>query len=307
MKVRKSYSFIKEKDHEVARIVNPILRILSLLVAAPLFILLHRSIPSANWPFHLDRILLGLTTLLFVLLVFKLMRQLVLLAFFSTLIGLTYAQFTNRYCFDNLYEDYRAMLYSLKDSPHPEEFIVANFTPFPNKARILDAINFQNPTVRNFSLLATTKHFTDYQKREKRRISIQCFAIFKEINSQWNYVNDPKSREYLAKASESIEHLSGDCDDHSILMAACIKSVGGTPRLIYTNKHIYPELLIGSQTDMEALNYLIREKLFKYEINNESLYYHIDEHNRIWLNLDYTAQYPGGKFLKEEILGVLNL
>ncbi len=299
--------FIIEKDNEAARFVNPIIRVLSLFVAAPLFIFLHRYLPDPSWPYHTDRLLLAIATLLFVLGVFYLMKNLVLIAFFVTLIGLTYAQFTNRYCFDNLYEDYRAMLYSLKDSPHPEEFIISNFTPFPNKSGIIQAMDFQNPAVRNFALLATSKHFKNFQQKQKRRVIVQCFAIFKEINQNWNYVNDPKSREYLAKASESIGHLSGDCDDHSILMASCIKAIGGTPRLIYTSRHVYPELLIGSQTDMEALNYLIREKLFKYEINNERLYYHIDEYDRIWLNLDYTAQYPGGKFLKEEILGVLNL
>ena len=59
--------------------------------------------------------------------------------------------------------------------------------------------------------------------------------------------------------------------------------------------------------DLEALNYLIREQLFRYETGNEGLHYHKDEQDRIWLNLDYTARYPGGKFLKEDILGVLSL
>ncbi len=287
--------------------VNPIIGAISLFVAAPLFILLHRYIPNPSWPYNIDRLILAILTLLFVILVFRKVQGVVIAGFLATLLGLTYAQFTNRYCFEDLYEDYRAMLYSLKDSPHPEEFIATNFTPFPNKSNFQEGINFQDSTVRNFALRATSKHFVEYQKRLKHRVSLQCFAIFKEINNNWNYVNDPKSREYLAKASESIEHLSGDCDDHSILMAACIKSVGGTPRLIYTKKHVYPEILIGSQSDMEALNYLIREKLFKYEIGHKTLHYHIDEHNRIWLNLDYTATYPGGQFLNEEVLGVLNL
>ena len=297
----------KEKDQEISRLVNPIIGVVSLLVAAPLFIFLHRYIPNLQWPYHMDRLLLALFTLLLVFFIFIKMKGLVIASFLATFIGLSYAQFTNRYCFDNVYEDYRALLYSLKDSPHPEEFVIANFTPFPNKSKFLEGINFENPIVRNYALNATSRHFVDYQKRVKYRVILQSFAIFKEINANWNYVSDPKSREYLAKASESIEHLSGDCDDHSILMAACIKSVGGTPRLIYTKRHVYPEILIGSQSDMEALNYLIREKLFKYEIGDETLHYHVDERNRIWLNLDYTAQYPGGKFLKEEVLGVLSL
>jgi hypothetical protein len=60
------------------------------------------------------------------------------------------------------------------------------------------------------------------------RTLIQCFAVFKEIN-RWNYVSDPKT-ETIATASESLSYFSGDCDDHSILMAASV--MRGTPRLI---------------------------------------------------------------------------
>ena len=136
---------------------------------------------------------------------------------------------------------------------------------------------------------------------------IQCFAVFKEINSRWNYVSDPKDGDYIATASESLQFLSGDCDDHSILMAACVRAIGGTPRLIHTKGHIYPEILIGSMNDLETVNFLIKNKLFPKESHGKQLHYHIDERNQIWLNLDYTAKYPGGPFMSEEILGALTL
>ena len=79
---------------------------------------------------------------------------------------------------------------------------------------------------------------------------IQCFAVFKEINTRWNYVNDPKGQEYIAYASESLQHFSGDCDDHAILMTACIKAIGGTARIIHTGGHLYPEMLIGNKNDL---------------------------------------------------------
>ena len=44
----------------------------------------------------------------------------------------------------------------------------------------------------------------------------------------------------LPRATESLLYFSGDCDDHSILMAASVKAIGGTPRLIHTKGHIYP-------------------------------------------------------------------
>jgi hypothetical protein len=156
-------------------------------------------------------------------------------------------------------------------------------------------------------MLATKKHFQAYQDDREYRKIIQCLAIFKEINENWNYVSDPKSREYFAKASESIKNLSGDCDDHSILMAACIKAIGGTPRLVHTSGHLYPELLIGDKNDMESINYLIKRKLFKNISDGKKINYHIDEYGQAWLNLDYTAKYPGGRFMSEEILGTLTL
>ncbi len=296
-----------DDNHELKRFTRPIMAVLAGLVAIPLYIALHRVVPNPFWPYHADRILLAVGVIGTVWVLFAFLKTFILIAFVLSLGYLLYGDITGGYGHENLYTDYRALIFSLKDTPDPEEFIAANIIPFPNKSKIKKAMDFENPTVRNFALLATGKHFKDYQRRTKYRTIIQCFAIFKEINNNWNYVSDPKSREYLAAASESTEHLSGDCDDHSILMAACIKAVGGIPRIIYTTGHLYPEILIGDQTDLEALNYLIREKLFRYETGNDGLHYHIDEHGHIWLNLDYTANYPGGAFLNEEILGVLNL
>ena len=103
-----------------------------------------------------------------------------------------------------------------------------------------EAIDYKNPVVRDFAVEATNENFKNAQEgtKFKYRILIQCLAVFKKINENWNYVSDPKDEEYIAKASESVKLLAGDCDDHSILMAACIKSIGGiqdlcTPTVIY--------------------------------------------------------------------------
>jgi len=104
-----------------------------------------------------------------------------------------------------------------------------------------------------------------------------------------------------------VQYLAGDCDDHSILMAACIQSIGGVPRLIHTEGHIYPEMLIGNKADLETVNFLIKKVLFPRESNGKTLHYHINERGKIWLNLDYTAKYPGGPFMKKEVLSSLTL
>ena len=199
------------------------------------------------------------------------------------------------------------MMYSISDNPNPQDVIISKLLPFPNKSKVLNAIEFENPKVRNFAIMAVNKNLKKIKGYGQYRTLIQCFAVFKEINSRWNYVSDPKGTEYIALASESLLYFSGDCDDHSILMAACVRSIGGTPRLIHTGGHIYPEILIGAKSDLESINYLIKKVLFSEESKGKQLHYHIDEHGQVWLNLDYTAKYPGGPFMHEEILGALTL
>jgi hypothetical protein len=58
---------------------------------------------------------------------------------------------------------------------------------------------------------------------------------------------------------------------------------------------------------MENVNYLIKKRLFPNESKHQAIHYHIDERGNVWLNLDYTAKYPGGPFMKEEILSALTL
>ena len=74
--------------------------------------------------------------------------------------------------------------------------------------------------------------------------------------------------------SESLQHFSGDCDDHAILMAACIRAIGGTPRLIHTGGHIYPEMLIGNKADLELAILLIKDNLFVKESEGKQIHYH---------------------------------
>ena len=163
-------------------------------------------------------------------------------------------------------------------------------------------------TVVGIGLYCVNKHFKKEAKLQpENRKFIQYFAVFTEINSRWNYVNDPKTDEYFANASESLTYFSGDCDDHAILMAATIKSIGGTMRLIHTGKHMYPELYVGKAKDLEQVVYIIKNELFKQITKGKVLFIHRDEDDKIWLNMDYTAHYPGGPFLGEEILGILKL
>jgi len=280
---------------------------LNFLIAVPVFIIIHQNTINPNWYFNLDRIFLFLLILVIIQLVLRVLRTIIIVCIALYLIALLFGSFSGRYGFSSVFEDYRYMIYSMSDSPNPQDIIISKLLPFPNKSKIINAIEFENKRIRDFSLWATTKNFREIKGYSKYRTIIQCFAVFKEINSRWNYVNDPKGKEYIADATESLTYLSGDCDDHSVLMAACIKSIGGTPRLIHTGGHIYPEIAIGNAADMETINYLVKKVLFVKESEGKKLHYHIDERGMIWLNLDYTATYPGGPFMSEEILGALTL
>lgn len=303
-----NFQKIKEKLQVKKPWDSVIIFVLNILIAIPVFIIIHQNTIDPNWYFHVDRILLFILVVVIIQLVLRLMKTIIILCIALYLIALIYGSLFGNYGFNSVFEDYRSMVYSMSEDPNPQDIIISKLLPFPNKSKILNAIEYDNPKVRNFALLATTKYFRNVKGYSEYRRQIQSFAVFKEIQSRWNYVSDPKGKEYIARATESLIHFSGDCDDHAILMAACVRAVGGTPRLIHTGGHIYPEVLIGNKTaDLEAINYLIKEVLFKQESKGKEIHYHIDERGQIWLNLDYTATYPGGPFMSEEILGALTL
>jgi hypothetical protein len=286
---------------------NIVIFLLNVLIAIPIFIIIHQNIIDPEWPFQLDRILIFIGLLTLIQLFLRLLRRVIIISIVLYLFFLFYGTIFGGYGFASVFEDYKVMIFAMVENPHPQDVIISKLLPFPNRSKIINAVEYNNPQVRNFALSATTKHFRNIKGYQKYRQIIQSFAVFKEIQSNWNYVNDPKGREYIASASESLQHFSGDCDDHAILMAAAIRAIGGTPRLIHTQAHIYPEMLIGSKSDLETVNYLIREVLFVEESRGKEIHYHIDERGQIWLNLDYTATYPGGPFMSEEILGALTL
>lgn len=280
-----------------------VVRLVSRLVALPIFIIAHKNFPNPEWPVHLDRILLFIIVILATELVVRTMKQIVFMGFVIMMGYLTYGSIAGKYGWLQLSTDYQVMLQTMFKSPHPEQIFISKLGQIPNKSKINEAIDYGNPVVRDFAIVAISEHFKDVRVDKVYRTTVHSFAVFKAVNQNWNYVSDPKYREYFAKASESVRYLSGDCDDYSILMAAAIKAVGGTTRLIYTTGHIYPELYIGDKADLEKVNYMVKKQLFVEESRGLALHYHIDEAGQVWLNLDYTEKYPGGRFLDEEILG----
>ncbi|WP_333878991.1 transglutaminase [Flavobacterium sp.] len=302
-----TYQQLKEKF----RINSPwdmiIILVLNILITIPIFIIAHQNLIVLDWAFHIDRILLFMAILVIIQLILRAMRRITLISVIIYFIMLLYGTLSGKYGFQSVFEDYRSMVYTMSEDPYPQDIIISKLLPFPNKSKIIDAVEYQNPKIRNFAIMATAKHFKNVKGYHEYFTIVQAFAVFKEINTRWNYVSDPKGHDYIATATESLPYLSGDCDDHSIFMSACIQSIGGTMRLIHTKGHMYPEILIGEKKDLEKINYLIKKELFPVESKGKPINYHIDERGKIWLNLDYTAKYPGGPFMNEQILGALTL
>ena len=278
---------------------------LSLFIAFPIFILLHKQLPDYEWPIHADRILLFLLVIAFVLLLLSLFRPVINFIFVGSLVLLLYGTFTDTYGFKNLATDYKAMFSAIKPDSD-QNIMILDDSKFYYKADILAATNDRDAEVRGFAIRAANANFKREQSlHERYRDLIQCFAVFKKINRKWNYVNDPVGKEYFAKASESVKFLAGDCDDHAIMMVAAVRSIGGRARFVSTTGHLYPEILIGDKFDLDKIEHLIKNVLFPIESKDQSLHYHTEADGKIWLNLDYTSAYPGGRYYADPILGIL--
>lgn len=289
-------------------ITQLIFRILAYILIFPLIFVAFQYIPEAGWPFKLDRILIFIAVLLFVEFVLR-KSKIAILVLYASLVGfLTYGSISNGYGFDLAYKNYREMVYGIFVAPEADT-TPKDLRPFPYKVKYIEAVDYYSPDVRNYAVSlimddSLKKYVADYHDYRKL---IQCFAVFKDVNYRWNYVNDPKGQEYLVKASDNLQAFSGDCDDHSIMMAAAIMSIGGTMRLVHTSEHVYPEILIGDMHNLEDVNYIIKQVMFKNESNGKRIHYHTDNQKQVWLNLDYTARYPGGEFMDEKITAILYL
>ncbi|MES2864265.1 MAG: transglutaminase [Bacteroidota bacterium] len=280
---------------------------LAFLICIPIFIFFRKNIYYFDAKVPYDKILIFIGLLILLVFILKLFRKKIAYSISLYLLVFAITSIKGNYTLFQVINAYKIIF--LSDQMQQEETVLEQKTlkPFPNKARVFESVDFLNPKVRNFALFAVNKYFTKTPNYVVNRKLIQYFAVFKEINRRWNYVNDPKGQEYFATGSESLLYFSGDCDDHAILMCSAIKSIGGSMRLIHTGKHMYPELLIGTEKDLEIATYLISNELFVKQSKGKTIYFHRDDKGKIWLNLDYTAHYPGGPFLGEEVLSILNL
>jgi hypothetical protein len=170
----------------------------------------------------------------------------------------------------------------------------------PLYTKVQEAIDWWDPEVRGFALSAISpKHGGKYN-------IAQVCDIWEKIYRDWVYVSDPalgREFEYIA-ASKTIQNgLRGDCDDFAVLVAATIVAIGGRARVTVMEKsgeganHAFPELYLGNSEE-EAKT--VFEYLFtRYRIGE--INYSKDPEG-IWLNLDWTANYPGGPYWGDKVI-----
>jgi len=133
----------------------------------------------------------------------------------------------------------------------------------------------------------------------------QVCEIFDYCYKKWRYVNDPNGQDYIARASESISaSLTGDCDDFAVLIASCILACGGDACIVYANGshgcHAYSEVDIESfktNKDMSHIQEVISSRFSRY---SPSALATRKDGIHTWLNLDWQASYPGGRYFQAE-------
>ena len=155
---------------------------------------------------------------------------------------------------------------------------------------LIVACDYDNPTVRNNSVALVGASPGVFNLG-------QICDIFDFCYINWSYVNDPITSDYFSKASESINNgLNGDCDDFSILLCSMILSIGGEARINFaydaTSGHAFTEVNIGRTNQSEVQRYLSAR------YNNAQMWHRKDNQGNLWLNMDWQAEYPGGKYWK---------
>lgn len=299
--------------------------IATFLITVPILPFVYKLIPDLNWN-GWDRVVEFVLLLGVVGAVLSIRWWLDIVVFVVMITILTMGTIKgNGYGFMQLFQDYGVFMYERNHKNNVVKYQKPKTVKIPQKEIIKDpngglvnrlrlAADYTNPVVRNFAVQQTTEEpfatFGERQYSEEMMKIVHAFAVFKNINNNWKYVHDPKGFEYNSKASETIQNRSngkftGDCDDHAILMAACVQAVGAKSRIVLSLGHAYPELYLGSRNNAQTAFFLIT-KLFP-EARDAEFKHHQDGNGDYWLNLDYTAPYPGGKFLQDSIVTIINL
>ncbi|MBC7828567.1 MAG: transglutaminase domain-containing protein [Chitinophagaceae bacterium] len=298
-------------SHDKYRAARKLLLIvIGIVTIIPLAPLINRYIPPlmvGKWNLDLAfSILLAAVSTYLILRLFHFLMIPALLLFAGVLF---YNQFTDGYGFKRMINDYRSMVvdnWGKKEQKEIDLVLTPSFFdgPLTKTVKSLQSkVNHKDSIVRNFAVANSLLYFDEYHN--KYGSLVRVLSLFKHINSTFKYVSDSERDEYFATAKETIRNgMGGDCDDHTILMVSALKAIGAHCRMVLTEGHLYPELLCGDEKAFELMQSAIILLFGKEAIGN--IYYH-EQNGNYWINLDYSARYPGGPYVSEKAYALIDL
>jgi transglutaminase-like putative cysteine protease len=159
-----------------------------------------------------------------------------------------------------------------------------------DKKQLVEACNFKNKDLRNKAVSIAGQNAGDFNLG-------QICDVFDYCNNNWKYVNDPARNEIYEYASNTLFNgLNGDCDDFAILVCSMLLSIGGEARINFVygenSGHAFTEVNIGQTPNVE--DYIT--KRYKKVYDNSGIWTRTDKQGNKWLNLDWFAKFPGGKY-----------
>ena len=298
-------------SHDKYRAVRKlVLIVIGILTIVPLAPLINRYIPPlmvGSW--NLDLAFSVLLAAVSTYLILRLFHFLMIPALLLCAGVLFYNQFTDGYGFKRMINDYRSMVvdnWGKKEQKEIDLVLTPSFFdgPLTKTVKALQSkVDHTDSVVRNFAVAHSVEFFDEYHT--KYGPLVRVLSLFKYINSNFKYVSDSERDEYFATAKETIQNrMGGDCDDHSILMVSALKAIGAHCRMVLTEGHLYPELFVGDAKAFELMQSAIILLFGKEAIGN--IYYH-EQNGNYWINLDYSARYPGGPYVSEKAYALIDL
>lgn len=283
--------------------------VVAILTIIPLAPILNRYIPPlmvGDWNFDLVvSVALAAFFTYVVLRIFHFLLIPIVVMFVGVML---YNSLTNGRGLGRVISDYQVMVKSnwgKKEQKETDLVVMPSFFegPLTRTVRALESkVDHRDSIVRNFAVAASLAYFDEYYP--KYGAMVRTLSLFKYINNNFKYVADSQRDEYFATPKETILNgLGGDCDDHTILMVSALKAIGVHSRMVLTEGHLYPELLCGDEKDFEKISTAILN-LFSRDVQG-NIYYH-EQEGQYWLNLDYSARYPGGPYVSEKAFAIIN-
>src|SRR5208337_4860201 len=192
----------------------------------------------------------------------------------------------------------------LTPQPPPTPSVIQPISTEATEAnQIAQAIDYLNTDVHNFALQQVQHSSQGYYN------IAQICDVWQTMYNQWTYVSDPPNFDYWTSASDSINNgLKGNCVDYATLNAAVIESIGGSSRVVTACApnggpcHAYAEVYLGdTDSDLQAATDYICSR---YNCNGGGISYHpytdAQGNTEYWLNLDWSANFPGGSFFQDD-------